>query len=55
MASPTIITVGGNGTSGYSGNGGPATSAQMDYPRDVKVDSQGNLFIADTANQVIPK
>jgi sugar lactone lactonase YvrE len=41
-----ITTVAGNGTSGYSGDGGLATSAQL-VPEDIKVDSAGNLYIAD--------
>jgi hypothetical protein len=44
-----ITTVAGNGTRGFSGDGGPATSAMM-LPRDVAVDSAGNLFIADLAD-----
>lgn len=46
----TITTVAGNGTRGYSGDGGPATSAQLNYPRAVAVDSAGNLYIADRDN-----
>jgi sugar lactone lactonase YvrE len=42
-----ITTVAGNGTPGCSGNGGPATAANLGSPSNVKVDSQGNLFIAD--------
>jgi sugar lactone lactonase YvrE len=45
-----IITVAGNGTYGYSGDGGPATSAQLSSPRGLAVDSAGNLFIADSGN-----
>jgi sugar lactone lactonase YvrE len=48
-----IITVAGNGTAGYSGDGGPATSAQLNTPYDVAVDHNGNLFIADTGNYCI--
>lgn len=56
---PMITTVAGNyvlsgdGTGAYSGDGGPATDACLDYPCDVKVDSSGDLFIADTYNNVI--
>jgi secreted PhoX family phosphatase len=48
-----ITTVAGNGTQGYSGDGGPATSAQLGYPSSVAVDASGNLFIADSGNAVI--
>jgi sugar lactone lactonase YvrE len=46
-----ISTVAGNGTGGYSGDGGPATSAELYYPSGVAVDAAGNLFIADFNNQ----
>ncbi|WP_461075908.1 NHL domain-containing protein [Spirosoma flavus] len=42
-----ITTVAGNGTFGYSGDGGPATSASMEYPYDIVEDKQGNLLILD--------
>ena len=48
--SGTITTVAGNGQSGFSGNGGPATSAQLFQPDGVAVDAHGNLFIADGNN-----
>ncbi len=50
-----ITTVAGNGTSGYSGDGGPATSAQLAGPSGMKVDATGNLFIADILNHRIRK
>ena len=49
-----ISTVAGNGTMGYSGDGGQATNAQL-YPEDVSVDNLGNLYIADGGNHCIRK
>jgi len=48
-----LTTVAGTGTAGFSGEGGPATSAQLDAPTDVFVDGSGNIFIADANNNVI--
>jgi len=48
--SGTISTVAGDGTTGYSGDGGPATAAQLN-PIGVTVDRHGNIFIADWQNQ----
>ena len=48
-----ITTVAGNGTAGYSGDGGPATNAQLKYPQGIAMDSAGDLFISDTGNDVI--
>lgn len=45
-----ITTVAGNGTAGFSGDGGPATQAQLNNPLDVAVDADGNLYIADLNN-----
>ena len=50
-----ITTLAGNGTYGYSGDNGPATSAELYYPYGVEVDSSGNLYIADGNNQRIRK
>jgi sugar lactone lactonase YvrE len=42
-----------DGLGGFSGDGGPATSAQLDDPQGVAVDGAGDLFIADTFNNAI--
>jgi uncharacterized protein (TIGR03437 family) len=52
-ASGIITTVAGNGTAGFSGDGGPATSASLSYPTGVAMDASGNLFIADYGNNRI--
>lgn len=48
-----ITTVAGSGVSGYAGDGGAATSAQLARPSGVALDANGNLYIADTNNQRI--
>jgi len=50
-----ISTVAGSGTQGFSGDNGPATSAQLNGPSGVAVDSAGNLYIADYLNVRIRK
>ncbi len=50
-----ITTVAGNGTTGYSGDGSLATSAQFSFPVGVAVDAAGNLYVADEANSRIRK
>jgi uncharacterized protein YjiK len=48
-----ITTVAGNGTSGFTGDGGLATSAEINHAFGVTVDASGNLYIADTSNNRI--
>jgi sugar lactone lactonase YvrE len=48
-----ITTVAGNGSPGYDGDNGPATSASLNSPYGVSVDAHGNLFVADGLNNVI--
>lgn len=50
-----ISTVAGNGTQGYSGDGGLAAKAQLNYPAGITTDSSGNLYIADAMNYRIRK
>ena len=52
-ATGVITTVAGTGTRGYSGDGGTATSAQLNSPIGVAVDGNGNVFIADQGNNRI--
>ena len=46
----TITTIAGNGTAGYSGDGGPAVNAMINLPDRVSVDNQGVVYIPDTHN-----
>lgn len=50
---PRIFTVAGNGERGFSGDGGLATLAKLDYPGSVIVDSLGNVYIGDSLNRRI--
>jgi sugar lactone lactonase YvrE len=49
----TISTVVGNGSAGYSGDGGLATSATLNGPSSIAFDGSGNMYIADSNNLVI--
>jgi sugar lactone lactonase YvrE len=51
----TITTIAGTGTSGYTGDNGPAISATLALPSGLGIDNAGNIYIADTQNQVIRK
>ncbi len=55
ISNGVITTVAGNGTDGYSGDNGPATNASLRYPVSVALDASGNLYIADTSNNVVRK
>ncbi|NDC41789.1 MAG: T9SS C-terminal target domain-containing protein [Chitinophagia bacterium] len=46
-----ITTIAGNGSAGYSGDGGPATSAATNFPQDVAVDQHGNVYFSDVINE----
>lgn len=48
-----ITTVAGDGTNGYAGDNGPATTAVLNQPLGITTDSQNNLYIADTGNHIV--
>ncbi len=50
-----ITTIAGNGTAGYSGDGGPALQASLNFPAGLALDGENNLFIADRNNHRIRK
>jgi len=55
LATGMVTTFAGTGTFGFSGDGGPATQAQLWYPRGVAVDRAGNVYIADSFNYRLRK
>ena len=55
MPSGIVLTIAGNGTSGFSGDGGPATSAQIGLVAGIAVDKAGNLFISEFSNSRVRK
>jgi PKD repeat protein len=55
VSSGTITTIAGTGTAGFSGDGGPASAAQLAGPDAVAVDADGDLYIADTDNNRVRK
>src|SRR5579871_2031766 len=53
--SGNINTIAGNGTAGFSGDGGPALSASLNKPFGISIDGAGNLYFADSSNHRIRK
>jgi sugar lactone lactonase YvrE len=53
--SGALTTFAGTGTAQFSGDGGPATAASLDYPRGIAIDSADNLYVADQNNRRIRK
>src|SRR5580658_782653 len=48
-----LTRIAGNGQSGYSGDGGAATAAQLEYPDGIAIDAAGNIYVADLTAQVV--
>ena len=51
----TITTIAGTGSAGFSGDGGPASTAQLNAPADIAIDATGNIYFADVNNNRIRK
>ena len=54
-ASGTVTTLVGNGSAGYSGDGGEAVNARIDVPLDIVADSRGNVYLSDWHHHVVRK
>lgn len=55
LKSHELKVVAGNGTKGYSGDGGPATKAQLNEPYEVRFDKAGNMLFVEMQNQLVRK
>jgi sugar lactone lactonase YvrE len=53
LQAKTISVIAGNGTKGHSGDGGPARSAQLSAPHEVRFDSKGNIYVAERDSHVV--
>ncbi len=54
-ATRAVSTVAGNGSRGYSGDGGPALQASLNMPHEIQFDTAGNLYIAERDSHVVRK
>jgi trimeric autotransporter adhesin len=52
-SSGTLTRIAGNGRSGYSGDGGLATQAQLQFPDGIAIDASGNVYLSDTTANVV--
>lgn len=50
ISNGVITTIAGNGTPGFSGDGGPATSGELDNPSGIAVDATGKIYVSDSSN-----
>src|ERR1041384_5083978 len=50
-----LTTIAGNGRPGYSGDGGPATNAQLNLPTSIAVAADGTIYVADSGNHAVRK
>lgn len=55
LSSGQLTTVAGTGKKGYSGDGGPATNAELNEPYEVRFDSRGNMLFVEMQNQLVRK
>jgi sugar lactone lactonase YvrE len=55
IADQMVTTIAGTGVIGYSGDGGPALSAQLNYPQDLVVGNNGDIYVADSHNHAVRK
>src|SRR5205823_2014762 len=53
LSTGLISTVAGTGQKGYSGDGGPATEAQLNEPYDQRFDRDGNLYFVEMQNHIV--
>jgi hypothetical protein len=51
----TLTIVAGTGEEGYAGDGGPATAAKLNHPWGTTLDASGNLFFAESGNNIVRK
>ncbi len=55
QSEPIIVTIVGNGIPGYTGDGGTALAAQLNFPSAIVFDDKGNMYIADSSNHCVRK
>lgn len=53
IATKMVTTIAGNGTAGYSGDGGPAVNATLNQPTDVHITTDGTIYFSDEQNHVV--